>query len=171
METRAKSWHFATILNLPPEVEHSIACNSHISEDVVKRVLKSQILNGLRPDPIFSVQVRYKLSDLRNPSSELPLNGYVQFSLNKSWLDTCCSDGSEHNGAQWGAIVVARRSTSNSVNTIPIMSVSHCWKNLLEIREEGHRRKKRYNSCSFIHAKSCRRKPLKFSNMCSASAA
>jgi hypothetical protein len=78
METRAKSWHFATILKLPPEVEHSIACNSHISEDVVKRVLKSQILNGLRPDPIFSVQVRYKLSDLRNPSSELPLNGYVQ---------------------------------------------------------------------------------------------
>ena len=78
METRAKSWHFATKLNLPPEVEHSIACNSHISEDVVKRVLKSQILNGVRPDPIFSVQVRYKLSDLLNPSSELPLNGYVQ---------------------------------------------------------------------------------------------
>jgi hypothetical protein len=81
------------------------------------------------------------------------------FSLNKSWLDTCCSDGSEHNGAQWGAIVVARRSTSNSVNTIPIMSVSHCWKNLLEIREEGHRRKKRYNSGSFIH--SCEIMPQK----------
>ena len=78
METRAKSWHFATILNLPPEVEHSIACNSHISEDVVKRVLKSQILNGLRPDPIFSVQVRYKLSDLNASCSILPVEGYIQ---------------------------------------------------------------------------------------------
>ena len=78
MGSRPKAWRFATILTVPPEVAQSIASNSHILEDVVKRVLISQILNGSRPDPIFNVEVRYKLSDLRSPCSELPLDGYVQ---------------------------------------------------------------------------------------------
>ena len=78
MGSQPKSWRFATILTVPPEVAQSISSNSHISEDVVKRVLISQILNGFRPDAIFNVEVRYKLSDLNGPCAELPLDGYVQ---------------------------------------------------------------------------------------------
>ena len=78
MRSRHYSWHFATKLTLPHDVAQSIPSNSHIPEDVVKRVLTSQILNGSRPDAICNIEVRYKLSELNGPCTELPLDGYVQ---------------------------------------------------------------------------------------------
>lgn len=78
MSCRHKSWCFVTKLTIPPDVAQSIASNSHTSEDAVKRVLTSQILNESCPQPIFNVEVRYKLSDLNCPCAELPLDGYVK---------------------------------------------------------------------------------------------
>jgi hypothetical protein len=78
MGSRPKSWRFATMLTVALEVAQSIASNSHISEDVAKHVLISQMLSGSRPGPIFNVEVRYTLSVLNGPCSELLLDGYVQ---------------------------------------------------------------------------------------------
>ncbi len=74
------------------------------------------------------------------------------FSLLNHWLNTWCRDGSRHDGAQWGGIAVAPLShgTSDSVNPIWIVSVTHCAKKLSSTRAEGHLRKKTCNSCSFI---------------------
>ncbi len=41
------------------------AYNTHISDDVIKRVLTS--LNGSRQDPIFNVEVQYKHQHLNKP--------------------------------------------------------------------------------------------------------
>ena len=81
MSCRHKSWCFATILNVPPDVAKSIASDSHVLEDVVRRVLTSQILNGSRPESIFNIEVRYKLSDLNGPCADLPLDGYVKSTI------------------------------------------------------------------------------------------
>ena len=81
MSTRHKSWHFATILTVTPDVTHSITRDPHSSADVIKRVLTSQILSradGSRPDAIFNVELRYKLSDLNASCSILPVEGYIQ---------------------------------------------------------------------------------------------
>ena len=81
MSSRHKSWHFASILTVPPDVAQSITSDPQCSEDAIKRVLTSQILSrtdGSRPDSIFKIELRYKLSDLNGSCSVLPVAGYVQ---------------------------------------------------------------------------------------------
>ncbi len=48
------------------------------SDDVVKRILSSQLIHAFRPDHIFNVEVRYVLSDLT--ATVIQLEGYVQTS-------------------------------------------------------------------------------------------
>ena len=84
MSSRHKSWHFASILTVPPDVAQSITSDPQCSEDAIKRVLTSQILSrtdGSRPDSIFKIELRYKLSDLHGSCSVLPVAGYVQSKL------------------------------------------------------------------------------------------
>jgi hypothetical protein len=81
MSSRHKSWHFASILTVPPDVAQSITSDPQCSEDAIKRVLTSQILSRTdvsRPDSIFKIELRYKLSDLNGSCSVLPVAGYVQ---------------------------------------------------------------------------------------------
>jgi hypothetical protein len=78
-----KSWHFHTLLTVPPYVIQSITSNPHISADVIKRVNTFQILSRTdgprqrRQDPIFNVELQYQLSDLNVPGLVLPVEGYV----------------------------------------------------------------------------------------------
>ena len=84
MSSRHKSWHFASILTVPPDVAQSITSDPQCSEDAIKRVLTSQILSrtdGSRPDSIFKIELRYKLSDLNGSCSVLPVDGYIQSKL------------------------------------------------------------------------------------------
>ena len=61
---RHKTWRFASLLLVTPDLSQCIA-DAHRSADVVKHHLLSQlILNSPLPDHIFNVEVRYRLSDL-----------------------------------------------------------------------------------------------------------
>ena len=75
---RHKTWRFKSLLSVTPELTHCINDDIHRSEDALKRILSSQILNGSRPDHIINVEVRFARSDLKPGCSELPLEGYVQ---------------------------------------------------------------------------------------------
>ena len=143
MSSRHKSWHFTSILTVPPDVAQSVTSDPQCSEDAIKRVLTSQILSrtdGSHPDSIFKIELRYKLSDLNGSCSVLPVAGYVQpkiplahYRMDK-WFQ-----------AQWspvGGIAVAPKHTSCFVNPIPIISVSHCATRLPTPSEEDHPRKK-----------------------------
>ena len=74
---RHTSWRFKSLLSVTPELAQ---CSNdiHRSEETLKRILSSQILNGSRPDHLVNVEVRFARSDLNHGCSELPLEGYVQ---------------------------------------------------------------------------------------------
>jgi hypothetical protein len=74
---RHTSWRFKSLLTVTPELAQCIN-DIHHSEDALKRILSSQILNGCRPDHLVNVEVRFARSDLNHGCSELPLEGYVQ---------------------------------------------------------------------------------------------
>ncbi len=62
----------------------SITRDPQCSEDAITRVLTFQILSrtdGSRPDSIFKIELRYKLSDLNGSCSILPVDGYIQSKL------------------------------------------------------------------------------------------
>ncbi len=55
-----------------------MASDTPFSEDIVKRVLISHILNRGRPDTTFNIKVRYTLTDIINTCLNPPLHGYIQ---------------------------------------------------------------------------------------------
>ena len=73
--SRHTSWRFLSLLSVPPDLAQ---CIPNESDDVVKRILSSQLIHAFRPDPVFNVEVRYALSDLRE--TKIKLEGYVQTS-------------------------------------------------------------------------------------------
>ncbi len=103
--SRHNSWRFKLLLPITPDFAQCIN-DIHRSEDALKRILSSQILNGSRPDHLVNVEVRFARSDLNHGCSELLLEGYVV----KSWRIILCIDGSEsaQRGVQSGAIALAR---------------------------------------------------------------
>ena len=77
---RHTSWRFKSLLTVTPDLAQCIN-DIHRSEDALKRILSSQILNGCRPDHLVNVEVRFARSDLNHGCSELHLEGYVQSKL------------------------------------------------------------------------------------------
>jgi hypothetical protein len=67
MSSRHKSWHFTSILTVPPDVAQFITSELQSSEDALKRVLTSQFLSrtdGSRPDSIFNNPIAGQLQDI-----------------------------------------------------------------------------------------------------------
>ena len=137
---RHTSWRFKSLLTVTPELAQCIN-DIHHSEDALKRILSSQILNGCRPDHLVNVEVRFARSDLNHGFSELPLEGYVQSKLKLEeyimhrWFS-----------AAWSP-VGGRCNSSDAYRSfrhpIPIISVSRCTEKQPSTREDGQKNKKR----------------------------
>jgi hypothetical protein len=117
---RHKSWRFRSLLTITPDLARCID-NIHRSEDALKRILSSQILNGSRPDHLVNVEVRFARTDLNHGCSELPFE--ATFSQKYSWRNTLCIDGSAQRGVQSAAIAIAQTRTGPFGHPIPIISV------------------------------------------------
>ena len=122
--SRHTSWRFLSLLSVPPDLAQCITIAINESDDVVKRILSSQLIHAFRPDPVFNVEVRYALSDLRE--TKIKLEGYVQTSkpidvyIMQRWFN-----------AEWSP--VGGRRTRSFGSPIRIIAISHCTENLPSI--------------------------------------
>jgi hypothetical protein len=136
------SWSFVSLLSVPPDLAQCIPIAINESDDVVKRILSSQLIHAFRPDHVFNVEVRYALSDLR--ATKIKLEGYVQTSkpidvyILQRW--------SMRSGVQSGGNAVAPRRTRSFGGPLRIIAISYCTENLPSIREDDHQKRKRCHS-------------------------
>jgi hypothetical protein len=94
--SRHTYWRFLSLLSVHPDLAQCITIAINESDDVVKRIVSSQLIHAFRPDH-FNIEVRYTLFDLT--VTVIQLEGYVQTSkpidvyILQRWL-----------GAEWSPI-------------------------------------------------------------------
>ena len=144
--SRHTSRRFVSLLSVPPDLAQCIPIAINESDDVVKRILSSQLIHAFRPDHVFNVEVRYALSDLR--ATKIKLEGYVQTSkpidvyIMQRWFNAEWSPV----GGQCCRSPPSPWRTRSFGSPIRIIAIFHCTENLPSIREEDHQKRKRCHS-------------------------